>query len=104
MPHLTRSSSVFLFYLFTYLCFLLLCRSLKAALQSISPLILLGFSRLISTTGVDYQVSSVLFFNTLAVQISMLFKHARLFLQIIPKTYDIYENGTQHFLDLIYQL
>ncbi|KAJ1688324.1 hypothetical protein LUZ63_019714 [Rhynchospora breviuscula] len=30
--------------------------NLKAALQSISPLILLGFGRLISTTGVDYQV------------------------------------------------
>ncbi|KAJ3700048.1 hypothetical protein LUZ61_003753 [Rhynchospora tenuis] len=30
--------------------------NLKAALQSISPSILLGFGRLISTTGVDYQV------------------------------------------------
>ncbi|KAJ4821513.1 GPI-anchored wall transfer protein 1 [Rhynchospora pubera] len=30
--------------------------NVKAALQSISPLILLGFGRLISTTGVDYQV------------------------------------------------
>ncbi|KAJ3704330.1 hypothetical protein LUZ61_008035 [Rhynchospora tenuis] len=30
--------------------------NLKAALQSTSPLILLGFGRLISTTGVDYQV------------------------------------------------
>ncbi|XP_078160198.1 transferases, transferring acyl groups [Carex rostrata] len=30
--------------------------NLKKSLQSISPLILLGFGRLISTTGVDYQV------------------------------------------------
>uniref|UniRef100_A0A453CFS5 Uncharacterized protein n=1 Tax=Aegilops tauschii subsp. strangulata TaxID=200361 RepID=A0A453CFS5_AEGTS len=31
-------------------------RRWKAALKSISPLVFLGFARLISTSGVDYQV------------------------------------------------
>lgn len=40
---------IFFFLLFSF-------RKLKTAVQSTSPLIILGFSRLLSTKGVDYQV------------------------------------------------
>lgn len=58
------SCFIYLFYLVLVIIFMFLlsCRNLKKSLQSISPLILLGFGRLISTTGVDYQVSCIFFF------------------------------------------
>ncbi|ONL98487.1 transferase transferring acyl groups [Zea mays] len=57
MCHRCQSASVYQIHMMYLTVFLLgFLRSFKAALSSISPLVFLGFARIISTWGVDYQV------------------------------------------------
>ena len=48
---------------FTICCSSFFFRKQKGALKSVFPLIVLGLVRLITTTGVDYQVSSFVGFS-----------------------------------------
>lgn len=55
--HRCQSASVYQIHMMSLTMFLLgFLRSFKAALSSTSPLVFLGFARIISTWGVDYQV------------------------------------------------